>query len=93
MPPFQSGRDLGPPWENWAPQTQILIGDVSKTEEEKRRVIIFLIMHDRFPLVGINAIISSWARRFLKRKRRERRQRMKERQRKDRERNKEQVEL
>jgi hypothetical protein len=27
-------------------------------------------MHDRFPLVGINAVISSWATRFLKRKRR-----------------------
>lgn len=64
----------------------------------QRRVIIFLIMHDSFPLVGINAAISSWARQFFKKERKRKMQRMKERHRekerhrgKDRERNKEQV--
>lgn len=77
VPTFQSGRDL-------------TLGEVGSTNPNfdrrcqqdrrvERRVIIFLIMHDCFPLVGINAVISSWARRFFKMEKKRKIRRMKER--------------
>lgn len=45
----------------------------------EKSVVIFLIMHDSFLLVGINAAISSWARWFFKKEKKGKMQRMKER--------------
>lgn len=87
VPTFQPGRDLA-------------LGEVGSTNPNfdrrcqhdrrvERRVIIFLIMHDCFPLVGINAVIS---RRSFKMEKKRKIQMMKDRHRgKDRKRNKEQV--
>lgn len=77
VPTFQSGRDL-------------TLGEVGSTNPNfdrrcqqdrrvERRVIIFSIMHGCFPLVGINAVISSWARRFFKMEKKRKIRRMKER--------------
>lgn len=77
VPTFQSGRDLtlgevGSSNPNFDRRCQ-------QDRRVERRVIIFLIMHDCFPLVGINAVISSWARRFFKMEKKRKMRRMKER--------------